>query len=109
MIIEPYIHDTAAHRDDHAEIPRIWFIFHPRRWSLGPWPELLHGVLLCQWSGEEVAQTPAAPEAILVDRFESQWIQKYLIPGRSLRCHAHVRSIAAVYSPRRAARLHLAR
>ena len=28
MCIEPYIHDTAAHRDDHAEIRRTGFVAH---------------------------------------------------------------------------------
>src|SRR6202162_6248608 len=31
-----------------------------------------------QRCGEQVAQTPAAPEPILINRFESQGIQKYL-------------------------------
>ena len=31
-----------------------------------------------QWCGEQVVQMPAAPEPILIDRFELQGIQKYL-------------------------------
>ena len=69
-------------------------------------PRFADGAIAGQRRGEQVGQTPATPEPILVDRFESKRIQRYLIHGMSLCCHAHVLSIAAVYSPRRAARLH---
>ncbi len=72
-------------------------------------PGFADGAIAGQRRGEQVGQTSSAPEPILINRFESQRIKGYLIHDMSLRCHADVLSIAAVYSPRRAARLHLAR
>jgi hypothetical protein len=37
-----------------------------------------------QRCGEQVAQTPAAPKPILIDRFESEGIQRYLTQELSL-------------------------
>src|ERR1017187_2994016 len=46
-----------------------------------------------QRGGKQVCQMPSAPQPILIDRFESQWIQRYLRNGLSLlvfRQHAHL-------------------
>ena len=72
-------------------------------------PRFADGAIAGQRRGKQVGQPSATPKPILIDRFESQWIQRYVIQGLSFCCHAHVLSIAAVYSPRRAARLHVAR
>jgi hypothetical protein len=39
-------------------------------------PRFPDGSVAWQRYGEQVCQTPAAPEAILIDRFESQRVQK---------------------------------
>ena len=72
-------------------------------------PRFSNGTIAGQRRGEQIGQTPATPKPILIDRFESQWIEGDLIHDMAFRSHAPRVSIAAVYSPRRAARLHLAR
>ena len=47
-------------------------------------PGLADGAIAGQRGGEQVSQPPAAPQPILVDRFESQWIQWYWIQGMSI-------------------------
>ena len=69
-------------------------------------PGFADGAIAGQRRGEQVGQTPAAPEPILIDRFESQWIQRRSFiwscstsscgfpacPGRACRCTACARS-----------------
>ena len=44
-------------------------------------PGFADGAIARQRGGEQVGQTPATPKPILIDRFESQRIQRYLIHG----------------------------
>ena len=72
-------------------------------------PRLADRAVARQRRCQQVGQPPAAPEPVLVDGLESQGIQNR--PRRVARLHgcAHAFSIAALYSPRRAARLQSAR
>ena len=47
-------------------------------------PRFADGAIARQRCGEQVGQTPAAPEPILIDRFESQGVQKLLTQKLSL-------------------------
>jgi len=40
-------------------------------------PRFPDGTVARQWRGQNRAQTPAAPKAVLVDRLESQRIERY--------------------------------
>jgi len=62
-------------------------------------PGFADGAIAGQRRGEQIYQTPATPKSILIDWFESQWIQRYVIHGMSFCCCAHIRSIAAMYLP----------
>ena len=39
-------------------------------------PCLTDRVVVWQWGLEDIAQPPSTPKAILIDRFESQWIKR---------------------------------
>jgi hypothetical protein len=47
-------------------------------------PGFADGAIAGQRRGEQIGQTSATPEPILIDRFESQWIQRYFIHGISI-------------------------
>jgi hypothetical protein len=47
-------------------------------------PGFADGTIAGQRRGEQIGQTPAAPEPILINRIKSQWIQRYFIHGISI-------------------------
>src|SRR5580700_7699011 len=47
------------------------------------YPSFANRTLLRRRSGEQLGQTPATPKSILIDGFESKWIERYLIHNAS--------------------------
>jgi hypothetical protein len=47
--------------------------------AVAQYPGFSNRAISRQRSGENAGQTPATPEPILVDRFESKGIQRYLV------------------------------
>src|SRR5664280_244859 len=68
-------------------------------------PSLSDRAVAGQRLGKYVGQTPSTPESILIDRFESQWIQRYWVHGILFTLIRHQRSpTSQTRKVRRAAR-----
>jgi hypothetical protein len=51
--------------------------------AVAQYPRFADGAVAREWRGENSAQAPTTPKSILVDRFESQWVESYAFHNES--------------------------